>query len=132
MRTASTGRARAGVAAAFVAVVASLLPAAAFASVRQASVVLVLRPMDATKLQALAVEHSLPRTVRAAALKAVTPTAKRRSAVADVARSAGLSVTTTTAWTLRVRGDADTVSAMFGTLPASTPQRLGTAYRRPS
>src|SRR5947209_15889992 len=106
--------ARAGALLALATMVAALLPTAALASTGPTTaVLLVLRPMDAAKLQALAADHATSRAKRTSELAALAPTGGRRAVVANAATALGLDIARTASWSVRVRGAATRVTALF-------------------
>ena len=100
----------------------------AAASVPTTTLTLELRPTSETALHALAVSHGLSRIERARRVAALVPDSRRHHDVAGAAQALGLTVTQTTAWSMRVEAPSQTVAALFGTLSPQTSDVAGRAY----
>jgi hypothetical protein len=122
-------RARAAALAAAVALAATTLAVTgAAAAVPTTAVTLELRPSSDAALRSLVVAHGLSRSERARRVDALVPDATRHRDVASITRELGLSVVSSTDWSMRVAGSTRAVTALFGTLSAPAAAVAGRAY----
>ena len=113
---------------AVVALAGSLLGASASAASRTTSVVLVLRPMSDTAVQALLDARGMAQSQRARRVQSLVPDDGRHRAVLHAVRALGLTVKRSSTWSMRVAGTPASVAALFGTLPAHSTATAGRAY----
>jgi kumamolisin len=83
------------------------------------SVTLFLAPADRAALHRLAADTTLARPARAKQLAAVRPSGATRSAVVRELRSLGLSVRSTTTWSVTATGSRSRITSIFGSARAT-------------